>query len=100
MCLKNIQKYLAHGALIEAEILTSPLPHVFAQLGPVLGNGTLPAGVSTPPKWSTNVPMCLRNLPKKLVHASTMRSEHNSISKVPPPDPPGGHVLAHRGAHT
>ena len=57
-------KYLVHGALIEAEILTSQLPHAFAQLSPVLSAGTLPAGVSTPPKWSRNVPMCLRNLHK------------------------------------
>ena len=42
--------YLVHGALIEAEILTSPLPHVFAQLGLVLGTGALPTGVSTPHK--------------------------------------------------
>ena len=44
------KKNLVHEALIEAEILTSPLPYVFAQLGPVLGTGTLSAGVSTPPK--------------------------------------------------
>ena len=50
MCLRNLQKYLVHGALIEAEILTSPLPLAFAQLSPVLSADTLPAGVSTPPK--------------------------------------------------
>ena len=44
------KKDLVQRALIEAEILTSPLPHVFAQLGLVLGASTLPAGVSTPPK--------------------------------------------------
>ena len=48
-----------------AEILTSPLPHVFAQLGPFLGADALPMGVLTPPKWSKSVPMCLRNLQKK-----------------------------------
>ena len=65
MCLRNLQKNLVHGALIETEILTSPLPHVFAQLGQCLGTGTLPMGVSTPPKWSGNVPMCLTNLQTK-----------------------------------
>ena len=60
MCL--LLKDLVHGVLIEVEILTSPLPHVFAQLGPVLGTGYLPTGVSTPSKWSRNVPMCLLNL--------------------------------------
>ena len=36
MCLRYLQKYLVHGALIESEILSSPLPHVFAELGLVL----------------------------------------------------------------
>ena len=31
------KEHFVHGALIEAEILTSPLPHVFAQLGLVYG---------------------------------------------------------------
>ena len=44
------KKYLVHGALVEAEILTSTLPHAFVQLNPVLSAGTLPEGVSTPPK--------------------------------------------------
>ena len=34
--------YLVHGALIEAEIMTSPSAYVFAQLGLVLGTGTQP----------------------------------------------------------
>ena len=69
------KKYLVHGPLIEAGILTSPLPHVFAQLGPVLGTGTLPAGVSTPAKWSRNVSMGIRNLQKMyLVHGAYNRS--------------------------
>ena len=61
-------------ALIEAEILTSPLCHVFAQFGPVLGTGTLPAGVSTPVKWSRNAPMCLRNFQKIFVAGDPNRS--------------------------
>ena len=60
----TFKKYLVHGTLIEAVILTSPLPNVFAQPGLVLGTGTLPVGVSTPPKKFRNVPMCLRNLQK------------------------------------
>ena len=61
---EELLKNLVHGALIETEILTSPLCHVFAQFGQVLGTGTLSAGVSPPAKWSRNGPMCLRNLQK------------------------------------
>ena len=39
---RTSKKYLVHWTLIEADI--------FAQFGPVLGTGTLPAGVSTPVK--------------------------------------------------
>ena len=38
--------------------------------------------------------MFLRNLQKDLVPASTKRSEHNSISGVPTPDPLGVYVPA------
>ena len=65
---------LVHGALIETETLTSPLCHVFAQFVPVLGTGTLPAGVSTPVKWSRNAPMCLRNFQKVFVAGDPNRS--------------------------
>ena len=41
------RKYLVHGAPIEAEILTSLLPNVFAQFGLVLGGDALPMGVFT-----------------------------------------------------
>ena len=61
---EELLKNLVHGALIETEILTSPLCHVFAQFVPVLGTVTLSAGVSPPVKWSRNCPMCLRNLHK------------------------------------
>ena len=57
-----------HGALIDAEILSPPRPHVFAQPGQDLGTDTLPVGVQLPPKSSENVPMCLNNLQKNLVH--------------------------------
>ena len=66
LCVSETSKEnLVHWALIEVDILTSPLPHIFAQLGLVLGASALPAGVSTPPKWSTNVSMCRRNLQTK-----------------------------------
>ena len=52
--------------LIEADI--------FAQFGPVLATGTLPAGVSTPAKWSRNAPMCLRNFQKIFVAGGPNRS--------------------------
>ena len=59
------RKYLVHRSLIEAEILTSLLPNIFAQFGLVLGGDALPMGVFTHPKWYTNVSICLRNLPNK-----------------------------------
>ena len=58
MCLRNLQN-LVHGALIEAQILTSPLPHIFAQCGPGLGAGALPMGVSTPPQVSLEMFLCV-----------------------------------------
>ena len=67
LCALGTSKNLVYGALIEADILTFPLPHVFVQLSPVLGTGTLPMGVSTPTKWSRNLPLCLRNLQKIFV---------------------------------
>ena len=85
MCLRNFQnKYLLQGALIEAEILTSPLHHVFAQLGLDYGlTSTQLMGVPTPPKWSTNVPMCLRNLQTKyVVHGTLMETE--TLTSPPP----------------
>ena len=59
---------LVHGALIEAEILTSPSPHVFSNrcvnLAQTLGARALPTGVAPLPKYSRNVPMCLSSLQK------------------------------------
>ena len=40
-----------------------------------LGAGTLPIGVSTPPKFSKNVPMSLRNLQKILVYGALIEAE-------------------------
>ena len=64
LCVSGASKKFGAWGLIEAEILTSPLPNVFAQLGLGLGADALLHGVSTSPKWSRNVPMCLRNLQK------------------------------------
>ena len=41
-----------HGALIEAEILTSPSPIYLVNMAWILGAAALPMGVSTRPKWS------------------------------------------------
>ena len=71
----TIKKYLVHGTLIEAEILTFPLHHVFAHFSPVLGASTQPVGVSTPPKQFRNVLMCLKNPPKYLVHGTLVEAE-------------------------
>ena len=75
ICLRNLKKNLVHGALIEAEILTSPLPMYLLNLAWFLGTSTLPTGGSTPPKWSRNVPMCLRNLQKVFVHGTLIEAE-------------------------
>ena len=66
LCVSGTYKpNLVHGALMEAEILTSlPLAMYLFILARYLGTGTLPTGVSTPLKWSRNVSMCLRNLQK------------------------------------
>ena len=66
LCVTGTSKeHLVHGALIEAEILTSTLPHVFAQLGLALVTGTLAAGVSTPPTWSKMF-LCVSGTSKKI----------------------------------
>ena len=65
LCVSETSKpNLVYEALMEAKILSSPLPHVFAEFGLVFGTGTLPTGVSTPPKWSNNGPIYLRILQK------------------------------------
>ena len=76
------KKNLVYGAIIEAEILTSQLPHVFAQLSPVLGTGTLPTGVSTPPKWSKMFLCVSGTSQKNLVYGPLIEAE---ILTSPPP---------------
>ena len=64
LCVSGMSKKIGASGLNGCQDNDLPTPNVFAQLGPVLGTGTLSAGVSTPPKLSRNVPMCLRNLQK------------------------------------
>ena len=45
-------KKLVHGTLIDVEILTSPVPQVFAQPGQDLDTDALPVAVQALPKWS------------------------------------------------
>ena len=52
LCVSGFSKNLVYGALIDAEILTSPLPHVSSQLGQDSGTDALPTGVLTPLQWS------------------------------------------------
>ena len=59
-------KNLVHGALIDAEILTSPLPHVFAQPGQDLGTDTLPVGVPTTSQVSLKMFLCVSETSKKI----------------------------------
>ena len=63
-----------HGALIEAELLTSP-PHVFAQHSPALGAGTLPTGMSTPVKWSKMFLCVSGTSQKNLVYEAIIQAE-------------------------
>ena len=75
MCLRNVQKNLVHGALIDAEILTSPSPMYLLNLAHFSGADALSMGVLTPSKWSKSVPMCLRNVQKNLVHGALIDAE-------------------------
>ena len=75
LCAAGTSKNLVHGALIEAEILAPPLLHVFPQLSPVLGAGTLSKGLSMHPKWSRNV-LCVSGTSKTiLVHEALIEVE-------------------------
>ena len=56
MSLRNIQKKLVHGTLIDVEILTSPVPQVIAQPGQDLDTDALPVAVQALPKWSKMFP--------------------------------------------
>ena len=47
MCLRNVQKIGASG-LNGCQDINLPTPNVFAQLGPALATGTLPAGMLIP----------------------------------------------------
>ena len=58
------QKNLVYGALIEAEILTSPLPMYLTNSAQFWALALCPQVCQHLPS-SLNVPMCLRNLPKE-----------------------------------
>ena len=75
MCLRNLQTTFGVWDPNRSQDTDLPLPYLFAQLGPVLGAGTLLTGVSTPPKWPRDVSMCLRNLQKNLVHGALIEAE-------------------------
>ena len=100
LCVSGTSKKLLHGALKEAEILTSLLPNVFAQLGLVfgcwlpgtnclvlntkmfflnlawiMGTSTQLMGVSTPPK-GLQMFLCFSGTYKpNLVHGTLMEAE-------------------------
>ena len=94
VCLRNLQTKFGTWGSNGSWDIDLPSPMYLLHLAQVLGAGTPPISVSTPPKWSRNVPMFLRKLQKNLVPASTVGSEHNSISEVPTPDPLGVYVPA------
>ena len=76
LCLSETsQKNLVYGALIEAEILTSPLPHVLAQLGQVVGHQHSAHGCVSA---SNIVLKCLyvsQEPPKMLVYGALIEAE-------------------------
>ena len=69
------RKCLVHGTIIEAEILTSPLPIYLLNLAKLLGTSTLPTGVSTPPRWSKIVLYVWGTSKKHLVHDALTEAE-------------------------
>ena len=86
VCVSGISKNLMHGALIEGEIVMSPLPMYLLNLVWFLALA-LCFQVCQHLQSGLQIFLCVsENLRKCLVHASTMRSEHNSISEVPTPD--------------
>ena len=65
-----------HGALIEAEILTSPLPHVFAQLGPGFWVLVLYPWVCQHLPRGLEMFLCVSGTSKKyLVHGALIEAE-------------------------
>ena len=69
------RKCLVHGTIIEAEILTSPLPIYLLNLAKLLGTSTLPTGVSTPPRWSKIFLYVSGTSKKHLVHEALTEAE-------------------------
>ena len=65
---------LVHVALIEAEIMTSPLPHVFSQLSPVLKLALCPQ-VCQHQSCGLKMFLCVSETSKNLVHGALIEAE-------------------------
>ena len=59
------KKKLEYGSLMKAEILTSPLPHLFAQISLVFGHWHCACRCINTSQVVLNISMCLRNLKAK-----------------------------------
>ena len=76
LCVTGIsRKCFVHGAIIEAEMLTSPFPIYLLNLARFLGTSTLATGVSTPPRWSKIVLYVWGTSKKHLVHDALTEAE-------------------------
>ena len=80
---RTSKKDLVHGALIEAEILTSLLPHVFAQQGLVYGHWHSAHKCVSTSQVIWNIPIFVRKLQTKLHAWGPNRSWDTELS--PPP---------------
>ena len=75
MCLRNLHKNLVHGALIDAEILTSPIPHVFGQPGSDLGHWCSIHGCANTSSSGLKCSYVSQKPPKNLVHGALIDAE-------------------------
>ena len=84
LCVSGTSKpNLVHGAYMEANILISPLSMYLFNLSWIVGASAIPMGVSTPPKWSRNLPMCLRNLQRTFGARDPNRSWNTDLPTLP-----------------
>ena len=74
---------LVNEALMEAKILSSTLSMYLFNLAWIVGASAIPMGVSTPPKWSRNLPMCLRNLQRTFGAWGPNRSWNTDCPTLP-----------------
>ena len=68
---------------MEAKILSSPLSMCLFNLAWIVGASAIPMGVSTPPKWSRNLPMCLKNLQRTFGAWGPNRSWNTDLPTLP-----------------